>query len=68
MKRYLVFAGDRYYPAPAMGDLKNSFEDKDEGIELARKLAYKDWVLIYDLQEQKYVWWDSKNDPNDDNC
>ena len=64
MKRYLVLAGDKYNPNPSMGDLQNSFEDKDEAIELAIKLTqYKDWVLIYDSLEEKYIKQDSENNP-----
>ena len=37
MKRYLLFAGDQYYPSGGWNDFKNSFHSLKEATEAANK-------------------------------
>lgn len=50
-KRYLVFAGDNYYPQRAWDDFKGSFDTKDEAKEFALSLK-EDWYQIIDLEKE----------------
>ncbi len=57
IKRYLVTAGDDYYPSSGSGNWKKSFDDLDIATEFAKSLANEksyftyryDWVMIIDL-------------------
>lgn len=55
MKRYLLFAGDCYYPCGGWSDFRGSFDNLDE----ARELAMKDhdpgwdWFHIVDTQTMR---------------
>ncbi len=47
LKRYLVFAGDTYYPGGGWADFKGSFESLKEGMDAAFK-ARADWAHVVD--------------------
>jgi hypothetical protein len=47
MKRYLVFAGQEYYPSGGWDDFHDSFDD----LEQARKAA-NEWV-----SDSGFYWW-----------
>lgn len=46
MKRYLVFAGSRYYPDGGWSDFKASFDTTDEAWKFAKEFC----------QESEYHW------------
>lgn len=64
MKKYLLFAGDYYYPAGGFNDFIGSFDSIDEA-----KQAYAncDWVHIVDSETEKIIarmtrsWINNKN-------
>jgi hypothetical protein len=50
MKRYLVFAGDRYYPHGGWRDFKGSFDTREEARKKALEYGQKyDWQQIIDI-------------------
>ncbi len=58
MKRYLLFAGDDYYPQGGINDLVDFFDT----VELAKEKAERiveinnyDWYHIYDIVECKII-------------
>ena len=56
MKRYMLFAGDRYYPAGGMKDCKGMFETMEAAQSFAAGLFQRvgvDWVHVYDTVEEK---------------
>lgn len=59
MKRYLLFAGDNYYPAGGMSDFKKDFDtisDAKEYMKILQSEKYApDWVEVYDLLDKKEV-------------
>jgi len=54
MKRYLLFAGDKWYPSGGMNDFKGSFDEQDDAYRKALNLQ-KDWYQIYDTEENVIV-------------
>jgi len=66
IKRYLVTAGDNYYPCSGTSDWKDSFDDKDEAIAYAEKLEKErlsysdssryDWVNVIDLSNWQEIF------------
>lgn len=66
MKRYLVFAGDAYYPAGGWDDFREAFNTLDEAKEYAETIRRKnasfdhkrvydtfDWQQIVDLEKME---------------
>ena len=57
-KRFLVFAGDHYYPAGGWSDLQGAYETLDEAT-AAMKAEAEDslyrWANVVDLQTGKEV-------------
>ena len=56
MKRYMLFAGDRYYPAGGMKDCKGMFETMEAAKSFAADLYRRvgiDWAHVYDTVEEK---------------
>jgi hypothetical protein len=57
MKRFLLFAGDKYYPQKAWEEFRGDFdtieEAKEKGIEYAK---YFDWFQIVDIQTMEIVY------------
>lgn len=44
MKRFILFAGETYYPQGGMKDLQGSFDTLQEALDKALELAnYKEW-------------------------
>ncbi len=58
MKRYLLFAGERYYPSGGGKDFIDSFGDKREAIKEGGAMiatnAY-DWFNVFDLELGRIV-------------
>lgn len=55
MKRYLLFAGDIYYPAGGWRDFIGDFDVLDEAkARLIRNRSY-DWYQIYDTKHNEIV-------------
>lgn len=59
MNRYLVFAGDQYYPQGGWDDFRGSFEDLHEAIDRIDLNA--EWWHIVDLETgaqvaNSYTW------------
>lgn len=53
MKRYLVFAGDVYYPMGGAYDLDFDTDDKEEALKYMEKHDRDyGWCHIYDSQEK----------------
>jgi len=55
MKRYMLFAGDHYYPSGGMNDFKGTF---DTVLEAVMRIGDNDWWHVYDIQK------DQKLDPD----
>lgn len=52
--RYIVFAGNEYYPQGGWHDYKGKRYSYEQALELATKVAFNnDWVQIVDLEEEK---------------
>jgi hypothetical protein len=63
LKRFLVFSGDKYYPAGGWLDLMNSFDTEDAAVGYARGLAsdalvwshvvdsHSEWTMVFDSKE-----------------
>lgn len=52
--RYLLFSGERYYPAGGAGDLYGAFATLEEAQAAAKKTRY-DWWHIFDLKTLKTI-------------
>lgn len=52
MKRYLVFAGDQYYPAGGWEDFMGAFVTLEEAQDYYEKLTGTDWKQLVDLETQ----------------
>jgi hypothetical protein len=66
MKRFLVFAGDFYYPSGGWGDFQGDFDSIDEAKDKLLKI-HKDWEWsqVIDSETKKEVvegsnTWDKK--------
>lgn len=59
MKRYLVFAGQEYYPGGGWMDFRGAFDELQDALVLAKSTVTGelslDWVQVVDLQEMKEV-------------
>jgi hypothetical protein len=57
MKRYLLFAGDDYYPQGGFIDFKKDFDTFKEALDYYDKEVLIpdscDWAHIYDLEERR---------------
>lgn len=63
MKRYLVFAGDIYYPRPGMEDFIDDFEDAVAAIAYAKgrvDASTGGWVQVYDSELRKVIFQQEK--------
>ena len=49
-KRYIVFEYDSYYPLGGMSDVGDSYDTKEEAIDVAQKSRY-DHTEVYDRIE-----------------
>lgn len=57
MKRYLVFAGQKYYSGDGMKDFKNDFDSLEDATKEAMKeVGEYVWSHIYDCQVRKIIW------------
>jgi hypothetical protein len=56
MKRYLLFAGDEYYPTGGWGDFISDFDTLEEAKkDLLSGRFDKDWYQIVDTQNKEVV-------------
>ena len=63
MKRFLVFAGDFYYPEVAMGDFQEDFDTLEEARSFEAEIKEKwesdwedfKWSAIWDSETRTYV-------------
>ena len=51
MKRYLVFAYDKYYPVGGWDDFKKCFDTLEEAERFQLQLSHYDYVEIIDTQD-----------------
>ncbi len=62
MKRYLVFAGDMFYPRGGMEDFYMDFDDSKEAIECADcqvdpgAEGYYEWASVFDSEKRMHVY------------
>jgi hypothetical protein len=63
--RYLVFAGDNYYPQSDCRDFVEAFDDVKKAYECAKMslLAGDDWACIFDVESTSTVWSDRSGNP-----
>ena len=56
-KRFLVFAGDNYYPNGGWHDFSESFDDMNTAVEFARNVrtGNYDWSHVLDSERQKVI-------------
>ena len=52
MKRFLLFAGDKYHPQGGMNDLVNSYYEVELALEAAANI-HCEWWHIYDTLNDK---------------
>lgn len=69
MKRYLLFAGDKFYPNGGMGDFVMDFNNKSDALDLIKRLkndfgVWFDWFHIYDAEKMETVLNDSSPEWN----
>ena len=55
MKRYLLFAGAKYYPQGGWNDFKSAFDTELEAQRAANGMS-KDWMQIVDTTTGAIVW------------
>lgn len=55
MKRYLLFAGNDYYPSGGWHDLKASFDDRPTDDQIVQLTREYDWWDLVDLIEFRVV-------------
>ena len=56
MKRYLLFAGEDYYPSGGAYDFVGSFDSIDEAVNALNYKEYRDcWANVFDLTTEKIV-------------
>jgi len=58
MKRYILFAGNQYYPMPGCDDIVNSFDTIEEATDLLPVLkdyGMCDWACILDIKTGKII-------------
>ena len=56
MKRYLLFAGEDYYPSGGAKDLEGDFDTIDEAVNALDHEDYRDcWAHVFDLTTKKIV-------------
>lgn len=66
MKRYIVFAGDNYYPRGGWKDKRGSFDQLDEAVNKAKEYYEEDrgyhWCHVVDLETGNTCWdhWELK--------
>ena len=56
MKRYMLFAGDHYYPSGGMNDYRGDYDTLEMAI---RSTGRCDWWHVYDTKNQDTVTGDS---------
>lgn len=59
-KRYLLFAGEYYYPSGGFNDYVGSFESISDA--LSNVMSHHDWYHIVDLESLKIIDEDSESD------
>ena len=55
LKRYLLFAGDYYYPSGGMNDFVDSFDSIEEAVAQHDKNFIDSWKHVYDCVEVRTV-------------
>ncbi len=55
MKRFMVFAGDSYYPEGGMADFLGDYETIEEAI-TAVTATVGDWSQIVDTLDRRWMW------------
>lgn len=57
MKRYLVFAGEVFYPFGGMEDFKRDFDCFRDALHYVNdNLQSNEWVQIYDTTIREIIW------------
>lgn len=62
-KRYLVFAGDYYYPLGGWGDFYDAFDTVEQAVECINGPAVNEWAEVVDGLTQKRIMY-FKQDEN----
>jgi hypothetical protein len=60
MKRYLLFAGEEYYPNGGMNDFVNDFDKESDAVALGNRLLKEkpdwfSWIQVYDCKKRRLV-------------
>ena len=50
MKRYLVFAGEDYYPVGGAGDFVSDHDTEEEAIKVADEACRGEWAHVLDTE------------------
>lgn len=67
MKRYLLFAGEDYYPGGGANDLKGDFDTIEEAVNALHHKDYRDcFAHVFDLTTKKIVKHHSRGDWQDE--
>lgn len=57
MKKYIMFAGDAYYPRPGMVDYQGDFDSIEEALLYSsQELSSLDWVQVVDHSTMEVVY------------
>lgn len=60
MKRFLLFAGDQYYPRGGWDDFIKDFDSLESAIEhVARRNVLRGWIHIVDTESKSIVWFNA---------
>lgn len=62
MKRFLVFAGDNYYPLGGFDDLQGDYETL-EAAQFAAEALNREWAQVADTQTGEYLSWERDGYP-----
>ena len=54
LKRYIVFAGDHYYPSGGISDYSADFDSMGEALGYMHQLG-SEWAHVFDTEKGKYM-------------
>jgi hypothetical protein len=64
MKRFLLFAGDTYYPSGGWRDFQGDYESVEDAFRsLARKRSSFEWYQVVDWKTREIVDAGARSDP-----
>ena len=62
MKRFLMFAGQTYYPCGGVEDLQGDYNDIEEA-KAAAEASHFDWAQVFDTGTDTFIEWERGGSP-----